>query len=346
MKHIPLTSISGIRIGQVEDAQAGTGVTVLVAPNGMAASIDVRGGGPASRDTRVLDPLAAAESIHAVVLGGGSAYGLDAAGGVMRCLEEKGIGLTVMPNVIVPLVCQSDIFDLGVGSATVRPDAAMGYAACSAAFEGESGNHQDGNFGAGCGATVGKVAGPSFAMKTGIGSAAIEVGDLQVGAIVVLNACGDIYDSRTGAKIAGARTPHDCSQLMYAALEAPKEAHKLAAPDTTNAADGTNASAQNGTDNPGMATNTTIGAIVTNAKLTKPQLCKLAGMAHDGYARAIRPVHTSMDGDSIYGISVGSVEAPLDIIGSLAADVMEQAIRTACYSADAAFDLPSAKKGK
>ena len=344
MKHIPFTSISGIRIGQVEDAQAGTGVTVLVAPGGMAASIDVRGGGPASRDTRILDPLAAAESIHAVVLGGGSAYGLDAAGGVMRCLEEKGIGLTVMPNVIVPLVCQSDIFDLGVGSATVRPDAAMGYAACAAAFEGEFGNYQDGNFGAGCGATVGKVAGPSFAMKTGIGSAAIEVGDLQVGAIVVLNACGDIYDSRTDTKIAGARTPHDCSQLMYAALEAPKEAHKLAAPGTAN---DSNDSAQEGdATNPGMATNTTIGAIVTNAKLTKSQLCKLAGMAHDGYARAIRPVHTSMDGDSIYGISVGSVEAPLDIIGSLAADVMEQAIRTACYSANAAFDLPSAKKGE
>lgn len=347
MKHIPFTSISGIRIGQVEDAQAGTGVTVLVAPGGMAASIDVRGGGPASRDTRVLDPLAAAESIHAVVLGGGSAYGLDAAGGVMRCLEEKGIGLTVMPNVIVPLVCQSDIFDLGVGSATVRPNAAMGYAACSAAFEGESGNYQDGNFGAGCGATVGKVAGPSFAMKTGIGSAAIEVGDLQVGAIVVLNACGDIYDSRTGEKIAGARTPHDCSQLMYAALEAPKEAHKLAAPGEASAANGADGSAQDGDAvNPGMATNTTIGAIVTNAKLTKSQLCKLAGMAHDGYARAIRPVHTSMDGDSIYGISVGSVEAPLDIIGSLAADVMEQAIRTACYSASAAFDLPSAKKSE
>ena len=347
MKHIPFTSISGIRIGQVEDAQAGTGVTVLVAPGGMAASIDVRGGGPASRDTRVLDPLAAAESIHAVVLGGGSAYGLDAAGGVMRCLEEKGIGLTVMPNVIVPLVCQSDIFDLGVGSATVRPNAAMGYAACSAAFEGESGNYQDGNFGAGCGATVGKVAGPSFAMKTGIGSAAIEVGDLQVGAIVVLNACGDIYDSRTGEKIAGARTPHDCSQLMYAALEAPKEAHKLAAPGEASAANGTDGSAQDSDAvNPGMVMNTTIGAIVTNAKLTKSQLCKLAGMAHDGYARAIRPVHTSMDGDSIYGISVGSVEAPLDIIGSLAADVMEQAIRTACYSADPAFDLPSAKKSE
>lgn len=325
MQHIPLTSISGIRVGQVEHAQAGTGVTVIVAPKGMAASIDVRGGGPASRDTRTLDPLAAAEQIHAIVLGGGSAYGLDAAGGVMRYLEEKGIGLTVLPNVIVPLVCQSDIFDLGVGDAQVRPNAAMGYDACRAAFEGNTGNYRDGNFGAGCGASVGKMAGGEFAMKAGIGSAAVEVGNLQVGAIVVLNACGDIYDSRTGEKIAGTRSPHDNNQLMYAALEAPKEVNKLGAPHDA-----------------GMPTNTTIGAIITNAHFTKAQLCKLAGMAHDGYARAIRPVHTSMDGDSIYGVSVGNIEAPLDIVGTLAADVMEQAIRTACYSAEAAFGLPSA----
>lgn len=340
MKNIPLSHIKGIRIGQVENAQAGTGVTVIVAPDGMAASIDVRGGGPASRDTRILDPLAAAESIHAIVLGGGSAYGLDAAGGVMRALEEKGIGLEVMPGVIVPLVCQSDIFDLGVGAPDIRPNAAMGYAAIQQAFEGEAGNYQDGNYGAGCGATVGKMAGPAFAMKTGVGSAAIEIGDLQIGAIVVLNACGDIYDSRTGTKIAGARTPHDSSQLMYAALEAPKKNPALHAPSGSNPQ---NDAPSNNAENPGMATNTTIGAIVTNAKFTKAQLCKLAGMAHDGYARAIRPVHTSMDGDSIYGISVGTVDAPLDIVGSLAADVMEQAIRNACYSADSAFDLPAAK---
>ena len=326
MKEIPFTSIAGIRVGQVENATAGTGVTVIVAPGGMAASIDVRGGGPASRDTRILDPLAAAERIHAIVLGGGSAYGLDAAGGVMKYLEEQHIGLNVLPETIVPLVCQSDIFDLGVGTPDVRPDAAMGYAACAAAFKGESGNYQNGNFGAGCGATVGKMAGSAFAMKTGIGSAAVELGDLQVGALVVLNACGDIYDSRTGAKIAGARTSRDSNQLMYAALEAPKEARKLAAP------------------NAGMTTNTTIGVVVTNAGFTKAQLGKLAGMTHDGYARAIRPVHTSMDGDSIYGVSVGSVDAPLDVVGSLAADVMERAIRCACYSAHPAFGLPSAKQ--
>ena len=364
MKEIPFTSIKDIRVGQVENAQAGTGVTVMVAPGGMAAGIDVRGGGPASRDTRTLDPLAAAERIHAIVLGGGSAYGLDAAGGVMRNLEERGIGLTVLPGLIVPLVCQSDIFDLGVGAADVRPTAEMGYAACSAAFEGETGNYQDGNFGAGCGATVGKMAGPSLAMKSGIGSAAIEVGNLQVGALVVVNACGDIYDSRTGEKIAGARSPQSSCQLMYAALEAgqnaqeqaalaaPHEAHKLAAPGEGAGANTGADTAGTGTDaagNPGMPTNTTIGIVVTNASFTKAQLCKLAGMAHDGYARAIRPVHTSMDGDSIYGVSVAredapAVEASLDIVGSLAADVMERAIRNACYSAAPAFGLPSAQR--
>lgn len=364
MKHIPLTSIAGIRIGQIENAQAGTGVTVIVAPDGMAASIDVRGGGPASRDTRTLDPLAAAEKIHAIVFGGGSAYGLDAAGGVMRYLEERGIGLTVLPNIIVPLVSQSNIFDLGVGDANVRPDAAMGYDACMAAFTGEAGNYRDGNFGAGCGASVGKMAGGSFAMKAGIGSAAVEVGNLQMGTLVVVNACGDIYDSRTGEKIAGTRAPHDSTRLMYAALEAPHKPTTLNAPNTALLENGAPVSADSNTSssvNPsadsnagsntastdtGMATNTTIGAVITNARLNKAQLCKLAGMAHDAFARAIRPVHTSMDGDSIYGVSVGDVEVPLDIVGTLAADVMEQAIRTACYSAEDAFGLPCASSYK
>ena len=348
MKNIPLNSISGIRIGQVENAQAGTGVTVLVAPDGMAASIDVRGGGPASRDTRTLEPLAAAETIHAIVFGGGSAYGLDAAGGVMRFLEERGIGLTVLPNIIVPLVSQSNIFDLGVGNAHVRPDAAMGYEACAAAFIGTAGNYRDGNFGAGCGASVGKMAGSSFAMKAGIGSAAVEVGNLQVGALVVLNACGDIYDSRTGEKIAGTRAPHDSTRLMYAALEGAQhgaqQPNTLGAPSTALLGDAPANTRSNDASAPnaGMPSNTTIGAVITNAHLHKAQLCKLAGMAHDGYARAIRPVHTSMDGDSIYGVSVGEVKAPLDIVGTLAADVMEQAIRVACYSAEDAFGLPSA----
>jgi len=316
LREFPITDFPGISIGQVENTEAATGVTAILCQDGMAASIDVRGGGPASRDTRILDPLAAAESIHAVVLGGGSAFGLDAAGGVMRYLEEHGIGLEVGP-VRVPLVCQSDIFDLMVGDPFTRPDAQMGYDACVAA---EAGNYRDGNYGAGCGATVGKIAGPDFCMKSGIGSYAVQLGELKVGAIVSVNAIGDVIDPSTGATVAGVLSEdkqgfRSTSDLMYAGYAAA---------------------------NPGMAANTTIGAVITNAKFTKAQLAKMAGMAHDGYARAIAPVHTSMDGDSIYGLSVGQVPAELDVVGALAADVMAQAILRAVRSAEAAYGLPSA----
>lgn len=324
IKVIPITDIAGISIGQVEDEKAATGVTVLLAPQGMAASIDVRGGGPASRDTRILDPLAAAERIHAVVLAGGSAFGLDAAGGVMRYLEEKGIGLPVGP-VHVPLVCQSDVFDLMVGDAFTRPDAQMGYDACVAA---EAGNYRDGNYGAGCGATVGKALGPEFCMKSGIGSYAVQLGELKVGAIVALNAIGDIVDPATGATVAGL-------------LSQDKKGFRRSA-DVLYA--GYAAQVASGADpqEPGMAANSTIGAIVTNAALNKAQLAKMAGMAHDGYARTIDPVHTSMDGDSIYGLSVGTVPAELDIVGCLAADAMAQAVLAAARAATGAYGLIAA----
>lgn len=339
MKTIALTDISGFRIGQVEDASAATGVTAILFPEGAAAGFDVRGGGPASRDSRILDPLAAAEVVHAVVLGGGSAFGLDAGGGVQRYLEEHGIGLPV-GDVRVPLVCQSDIFDLMVGDGSVRPDASMGYAACVASEQGERGNYRDGNYGAGCGATVGKALGVDFCMKTGIGSYAVQLGELQVGAIVVVNAVGDVRDPESGETVAGLlaedrRGFRSSAQVMYAGYEA--SSAKAAEVDAQGVGGVEGASAQ-----AGIVTNTTIGAIITNAALTKAQLCKLAGMAHDGYARAISPVHTSMDGDSIYAVSVGEVSAPLDIVGTLASDVMVQAILTAARSADPAYGMPSA----
>ena len=326
MKTIAITDIPGIRIGQVEDAVGATGVTVIVAESRMAAGVDVRGGGPASRDSRTLDPLAAAEQIDAVVLAGGSAFGLDAAGGVMRCLEERGMGLPV-GDAVVPLVCQSDIFDLLVG-ASVHPDNQMGYDACTAAFEGETGNYRDGNFGAGCGATVGKALGGDFCMKSGIGSYAVQLGELQVGAIVVVNALGDVRDN-AGETIAGLLDEdrasfRDTETVMFAAYEA----------------EGLDAEATLAAE--GMPTNTTIGAVITNATLNKAQLCKAAGMAHDGMARAIRPVHTSMDGDTIYALSVGSVEAPLDLVGTLAAHVVARAIECAATSAESAYGLPCA----
>lgn len=323
MEEIPVSAIAGIRIGQVQDEAAATGVTVILCPDGMAASIDVRGGGPASRDSRILDPLAAAERIHAVVLAGGSAFGLDAAGGVQRYLEEHDLGLD-MGIAKVPLVCQSDIFDLGVGSSSVRPDGAMGYAACVAAEDGPAGNYRDGNYGAGCGATVGKILGPAFAMKSGIGSYALQLGPLQVGAVVVVNAAGDVFDPADGHQVAGLLTEDKrglrrSDTVMYSLYE--QQAAMMA--------------------DAACAANTTIGAIITNAGLSKAHLCKVSAMGHDGMARAVCPVHTSMDGDSLYALSVGAVPAPADLVGTLAARAVSQAILRAVESAAPAYGLES-----
>ena len=199
MKTISIKDIEGIRIGNAQNFTGGTGCTVILSETGMCAGLDVRGGGPASRESELLKPLAAAQSIHAVLLGGGSAFGLDAAGGVMQFLEEKGIGFDVGVTK-VPLVCQSDIFDLTVADAHTRPDKAMGYEACKGAYKN---NYQDGNFGVGTGATIGKFRGMDYCMKSGIGSYAVQIGELKVGAIVAVNALGDIYDHHSGRIVAG-----------------------------------------------------------------------------------------------------------------------------------------------
>ena len=312
-REIPITEIEGLRIGQVEDAVAGTGCTVLVCEQGMRAGLDVRGGGPASRESELLNPLAAAQSVLAVVLAGGSAFGLAAADGVMGYLEERGIGFDVGVT-RVPLVVQSGLFDLTVGDPFVRPDYAMGYEAAKSALE--SPNYQDGNYGAGCGATVGKLAGMASCMKSGIGSYAIELGPLQVGAVVAVNALGDVHDRKTGRIIAGMLAEdgngfRDSVDFMKEAGIAVNE-NKFAG-------------------------NTTIGAIITNAAFDKASLCKIAGMAHDGIARSIRPVHTSADGDSVYALSVGEVSADMDLVGTLAADAMSEAIVRAIESAQGAY---------
>lgn len=321
-REIDIKEIKGIRIGQEENAAAGTGCTVLIAKDGMAAGLDVRGGGPASRESELMNPLAAAQEIHAVVLAGGSAFGLDAAGGVMRYLEERDIGFDVGVTK-VPLVCQADLFDLTVGDMSVRPDQAMGYAAC---VQAEQNNYQDGNFGAGCGATVGKFAGMEYCMKSGIGSYAVQVGGLQVGAIVAVNALGDIYDWKSGQKIAGLLAEDKCSFR-----------------DTTEFMSQSTEIVENK-----FTGNTTIGVVITNADFGKPALCKIAGMAHDGYARAIRPVHTSADGDSIYAVSVGDdrekVKADQDLVGTLAAEVMSEAILRAVTSAKSAYGYVACKE--
>ncbi len=317
MREIPITSFENIRIGQAENGEAGTGCTVLICDAGMPAGLDVRGGGPASRESQLLNPLMAAQPIHAIVLAGGSAYGLGAANGVMTFLEERGIGYDT-GYALVPLVAQADIYDLSVGDAAVRPDAAMGYEAARLAFE--SPNYRDGNYGAGCGASVGKIAGMATAMKTGIGSYALQIGDLKIGAIVVVNALGDIYDWKTGRQIAGLLA-EDGSGLR-------------------NTMDHMRASVQ-AVDNK-FTGNTTLAVVITNAAFDKARLCKIAGMAHDGFARSIRPVHTSADGDSIYAVSAGDVQADQDLVGSLAAEVVSEAIIRAVEASESAYGLPSA----
>lgn len=317
MKEISIKDFRNIQIGQAENVQAGTGCTVfLLGREGASVGLDVRGGGPASRESELLKPLATAQVIHAILLAGGSAFGLDAAGGVMRYLEERGIGVDVGVT-RVPLVCQSDLFDLTVADAHIRPDAAMAYEAC---VNAETGNYRDGNHGAGTGATVGKLLGMEHCMKSGIGSYAVQVGNLQVGAVVAVNAVGDVYDYENGRKIAGllaadGKTFLDSELAALQAIEA--QAEKFVG-------------------------NTTLGVILTNARLDKAHLCKIAGMAHDGYARAIRPVHTSMDGDSIYAVSLGDVPADMDVVGTLAARVMAKAIVRAVQAAEPAYGLPSA----
>ena len=319
MKEIPVTSIENIAIGQAENAAAGTGCTVFVSRDGMAAGLDVRGGGPASRESQLLNPLMSAQVLHAVVLAGGSAYGLGAADGVMRCLEERGIGFDVAVTK-VPLVAQSDLFDLTVGDGSVRPDAAMGYEAAKRALEAP--NYRDGSFGAGCGATVGKIGGMETCMKTGIGSYAVQLGDLKIGAVVALNALGDVFDWKTGRQVAGLLTEdrtglRSTTEFMQRSIDVVENR---------------------------FTGNTTLGIIITNAAFRKPALCKIAGMAHDGYARSIRPVHTSADGDSIYAVSVGDVAADQDLVGTLAANVMSEAILRAVDHAESGYGFPSASE--
>ena len=318
MKEISINDIGPLRIGQTENKEAGTGCTVFVFDEGMHAGLDIRGGGPASRETPLLSPLTAAQRIHSIVLAGGSAYGLSAASGVMKYLAEHDIGFDVGVTK-VPLVVQSDLFDLTVGDAFTYPDEEMGYEAARLAFEAP--NYRDGNFGAGCGATVGKLCGMERCMKTGIGSFAVELGDLKIGAVVAVNALGDIFDWKNGQQIAGMLTEDGKSFAS-----SPDEMRKSIEVVSNR-----------------FVENTTLGVIITNASFHKGSLCKIAGMGHDGYARSIRPVHTSLDGDSIYAVSVGDVAADREVVGLLAAEVISEAIIRAVISADSAYGFPAAK---
>ncbi len=350
LKEIPIYEIEHVKIGNAQDTEAKTGCTVLLFPQGAPAGIDVRGGGPASRESELLNPVAACEAIHAIVLSGGSAFGLDAAGGVMEYLEKQNIGFSVgdirvplvcqscifdlsygrsdisafgldaaggvmeylekqnigfsVGDIRVPLVCQSCIFDLSYGRSDIRPDKNMAYQAC---MDAETNRPQSGNYGCGCGATVGKMRGMEYAQKSGLGIYAVSLGDLKVGAVVCVNALGDVYDHRNGQRIAGMRLPDSCSdseEFMY-------QMYANAFPSSLPSG------------------NTTIGVILTNAAFDKTHMNKIAAMAQDAYARCIHPIHTTADGDTVYAVSTGTVCADINLVGTLSAHVMAEAIRRA-----------------
>ena len=306
-----LTDVRGLRVGHFTDTRRPTGCTVILTPEGAVAGVDVRGAAPGTRETELLSPLNAVEKVHAVMLAGGSAFGLDAAGGVMRWLDERGFGVRVGPA-RVPIVPAAILFDLWVGDAKIRPDAASGYAACDAATTEPV---VEGNVGAGTGAAVGKLFGIHRAMRGGIGSASITVGGLTVGALVAVNAIGDVVDPATGEPVAGARTADGTALLgtMQALRRGDVPAHLQ----------------------PGTAT--TLGVVATDAVLTKAQANKVAQMAHDGFARSINPVHTMGDGDTIFALATGAsgIEGNVTLIGALAADVMAIAVQRAVHAATA-----------
>lgn len=311
-----LTAISGLRVGHYTNLEAGTGCTVILCPaDGAIAGVDVRGPAPGTRETDLLRPGHLVERIHAILLTGGSAFGLAAASGVMQYLEEQGVGFDT-GVARVPIVPAAVVFDLAVGKASVRPGADDGYRASRDASDEPV---RQGNVGAGTGATVGKLRGRAGAMKGGTGSYAVRLpGDVIVGALVTVNALGDVLDPHSGKIIAGTRAENggwlDSSLAIQGHLT----------PNTFREME-----------------NTTIGVVATNARLTKEQANLVAMMAHDGIARAISPAHTLFDGDALFVLSVGDAAAEINAIGQAAAEVVAESIVRAVKNAARLFDIPA-----
>jgi L-aminopeptidase/D-esterase-like protein len=312
-----ITDVQGVKVGHFTESRRPTGCTVLLFEKGATAGVDVRGGEPGTRETDLLNPVNTVQQIQAIFLAGGSAFGLDVASGVMRYLEEHRLGFA-MGDIIVPVVPGAILYDLELGDAKVRPTAESGYKACQAATTERV---PEGNVGAGAGATIGKMFGPKQAMKSGLGSASIRVGDtgIVVGAIVAVNAVGDVIDPKTGQIVAGARKA-DGSGFMDSMARI-REGNGVRA-------DGAN---------------TTIGVVATNVALDKAQATKIAQMAQDGFARTINPSHTPSDGDTIFAVATGanSARANPGAIGALAADVMARAVLRAVINARGIAGLPS-----
>jgi len=304
-----ITDVPGIRVGHYTDARRPTGCTVILAEDGAVGGVDVRGSAPGTRETDLLAPANLVDTVHAVVLSGGSSFGLDAASGVVRWLEERGIGYAAGP-VRVPIVPAAILFDLWLGDPRIRPDAQSGYAACAAASAQPP---AEGSVGAGAGATVGKLFGIERAMKGGIGTAAVKVGGITVGAIVAVNPVGDVIDPATGRVVAGARDP------------------------SGGPGGGTTAAILRG-ELPTLlqaGTATTIGSVATDAALTKAQAQKVAQMAHDGLARTIDPVHTMYDGDTLFALATGrsGLTGNPSVLGIAAASVTAAAVLRAVRAA-------------
>ena len=309
-----LCDVPGVLVGHATDIDGATGCTAVIFehPEGAVVGVDVRGSSPGTRETDRLGPVGAVRPTHALLLTGGSAFGLAAADGVVRFLEEKEVGLDV-GVARIPMVSAAVLFDVVVGDPAARPDAAMGYEAASAA---SGGDFVQGSIGAGTGATVGKVLGMERAMKGGIGSASVQLeGGLAVGALAAVNAFGDVRDER-GTVLAGPRLQD--GKLGGTVELLPEAAARMR-----------------------WGENTTLGIVATNARLTKPQANKVAQMAHDGLARVIEPVHTTVDGDVVFAASVGAVEALVDVVGAWGARVMQVAILRAVRSAVGIPGIPS-----
>lgn len=314
-----ITDVPGIRLGHAQDEAALTGCTVIMAEEGAVCGVDVRGSAPGTRETELLRPTAMVPHVHALCLSGGSAFGLEAAHGVMRCLQERGIGLDVGVG-RVPIVPGAILFDLAIGRPDVTPTAAMGYAAAASA---SSSPPAQGNAGAGMGATVGKYAGPERAMKGGFGTASVRLpSGLVIGAAVAVNAVGEIRHPGHGGTAAGARGDEPGSFLAplryLSRLDKPFAGMK-----------------------PG--TNTTIAAVACNANLTKTEMNKVAEMAHNGLARTIFPVHTMFDGDTVFAMTTGGVDASVDLAGMWAAETLAYAIINAVTAAESAGGVPASR---
>jgi len=312
-----ITDVPGISVGHYTDLIAATGCTVVLCEEGALAGVDVRGGAPGTRDTDLLNPINVVEKIHAVLLSGGSAFGLNAIGGVQHFLEEKGVGYE-MAGVRVPIVPGAVVFDLDIGNATIRPGIPEGYQSCR---DATSGPIAEGCVGAGTGAMIGQLKGKRCAVKSGLGTASIKFyGEIVVAALFVVNALGDIVDPTSGQIIAGIR--REDGKGLDNTIELMKQGYTFLA-------------------EPGR--NTVVGIVATNAALTKAQAAKIAGMAHDGLARSINPSHSMHDGDTIFALSLGDRVSDVTSVGSMAAEVTRMAIINAVKKATSLDGVPCIK---